>query len=263
MPTVKQHVENMTKLIERVGYYSPREVMADFVEMGAIAMSNAVDRRMFSEREPKYLKLIAKYKREHQFIFRQLLEELTEAQSVEPGDILGRLYMQIGAANADSGQFFTPPCISSLVSRLCVDEDNMRKQIEKRGFVTLNEPTAGAGAMVISFAFEMLRLGFNFQNCLHCTLVDVDHRAALMSYLQLSILHIPAVVVHGNTLTMEEYSHWYTPAHVLNGFTQRLQQKGEPEQQRQVDLAWPVGSSAPLDAERARSMASPHQPSLF
>lgn len=53
MPTVKQHVENMTKLIERVGYYSPREVMADFVEMGAIAMSNAVDRRMFSEREPK------------------------------------------------------------------------------------------------------------------------------------------------------------------------------------------------------------------
>ena len=117
--------------------------------------------------------------------------------------------------------------------------------------------------MVISFAFEMLRLGFNFPNCLHCTLVDVDHRAALMSYLQLSILHIPAVVVHGNTLTMEEYSHWFTPAHVLNGFTQRLKRQGEHEQQGQDGLAWPVGSSAPSDTVRGRAIASPHQPSLF
>lgn len=43
-----------------------------------------------------------------------------------------------------------------------------------------------------------------------------------MTYLQLSLLHIPAVVVHGNALSLEEWGHWYTPAHILGGWRARL-----------------------------------------
>ena len=31
-----------------------------------------------------------------------------------------------------------------------------------------------------------------------------------MCYIQLSLLGIPAVVIHGNPLTMQEWAHWYT-----------------------------------------------------
>ena len=32
-----------------------------------------------------------------------------------------------------------------------------------------------------------------------------------MTYIQLSLYEIPAMVIHGNTLTMEEWDRWYTP----------------------------------------------------
>ena len=34
---------------------------------------------------------------------------------------------------------------------------------------------------------------------------------AYMAYIQLSLYGIPAMVIHGNTLTMEEWDRWYTP----------------------------------------------------
>ena len=33
-----------------------------------------------------------------------------------------------------------------------------------------------------------------------------------MAYIQLALYNIPAVIIHGNTLTVEEWSHWFTPA---------------------------------------------------
>lgn len=43
-----------------------------------------------------------------------------------------------------------------------------------------------------------------------------------MTYLQLSILHISAIIILGNTLLMEERDLWYTPAHILGGWNYKL-----------------------------------------
>jgi len=43
-----------------------------------------------------------------------------------------------------------------------------------------------------------------------------------MAYVQLSLLHVPAVVIHGDMLLLEEYGHWHTPAHILGGWRYRL-----------------------------------------
>ena len=43
-----------------------------------------------------------------------------------------------------------------------------------------------------------------------------------MNFLQLSLLHVPAVVIHGNTLTLQAWSHWYTPAHILGEWQWKL-----------------------------------------
>lgn len=52
--------------------------------------------------------------------------------------------------------------------------------------------------------------------------MDVDIRAVHMAYTQLALLHVPAVVIHGDTLSLEEYAHWHTPAHILGGWRFRL-----------------------------------------
>ena len=54
------------------------------------------------------------------------------------------------------------------------------------------------------------------------TAVDIDPRAVHMAYIQLALMHIPAVVVVGNSLSMEMREHWYTPAHILGGWTAKL-----------------------------------------
>ncbi|MGF6472662.1 hypothetical protein [Paraburkholderia youngii] len=64
---------------------------------------------------------------------------------------------------------------------------------------------------------------------MHATCIDIDPCCVHMAYVQLSLLHIPATVVHGNALSMEVWGTWHTPAHVLGGWTFRLRGRVEAE----------------------------------
>lgn len=223
MSPANKHITTMSRLISSVGYHSPRDVFVDFCEMAAVAVSNAVDLKQRAGREAQYLRLIGKYRDKDKLIFRSLLGELELALEAAPGDILGRLFMELGGSNADAGQFFTPESISQVLTDLTLSEPaELLQVIERKGFITVSEPACGSGAMIIAMALHLRELGINYQQHLHATLVDIDFRAVHMAYLQLSLLHVPAVVVHGNTLTLQEQSHWYTPAHVLGLFGQKL-----------------------------------------
>jgi hypothetical protein len=68
----------------------------------------------------------------------------------------------------------------------------------------------------------MQERGLNYQRDVHVTAIDLDSTAAMMAYVQLSLMHVPAVVVHGNTLTLEQYSQWFTPAHIMDNWSSRL-----------------------------------------
>ena len=57
-------------------------------------------------------------------------------------------------------------------------------EIEQKGFITLMEPAAGAGGMVIAAASALLDEGINYQQTLHATLVDIDAAACHMAYTQ-------------------------------------------------------------------------------
>jgi hypothetical protein len=43
-----------------------------------------------------------------------------------------------------------------------------------------------------------------------------------MTFVQLSLLHVPATIVNGNSLTLQEFDHWHTPAHILGLWGPRL-----------------------------------------
>lgn len=53
--------------------------------------------------------------------------------------------------------------------------------------------------------------------------VDIDIRCAMMTYIQLSYLGIPAVVIHGDTLSAKEFTRFYTPVYILNNWIWREQ----------------------------------------
>ena len=80
--------------------------------------------------------------------------------------------------------------------------------------------------MVIAAAEAMLDAGHNYQQCMHCTGTDIDIVSVHMAYIQCSLLHIPAVIQHGNFLSNEVWSEWKTPAHVLGFWDAKLNRHG-------------------------------------
>jgi hypothetical protein len=203
--------------------HRPHAVFSDFCEMAALAVSNAVDLAQFAPREERYLQIAKTYDRAELARFTEMLACVTEALEDGMHDCLGKLFMALEMGNHWKGQFFTPWELCSLMARVTLVD--AKAQIEERGFITISEPAAGAGAMVIAIADALREQGFNYQKCMHVTAVDVDPTAAHMCYLQLALLHVPAVVVVGNSLTLEERSHWFTPAHVLGGWGGRLRDR--------------------------------------
>ena len=58
---------------------------------------------------------------------------------------------------------------------------------------------------------------------MHAVAQDIDLTAVHMAYIQFSLLHIPAVVIHGNSLANETRSIWRTLAHTMGRWGAKLQ----------------------------------------
>jgi type I restriction-modification system DNA methylase subunit len=138
--------------------------------------------------------------------------------------------MEIDAGNARTGQFFTPYALSRTIAELTISDDIITNAVNEYGFFTLQEPAIGSGGMVIAAAETCKERGHNYQQCMCATGIDVDSRCVHMAYIQLSLLGIPAVIVHGNTLTLETFGRpWYTPQYILGRWEHRLNRRQSKE----------------------------------
>src|SRR5690606_2657140 len=125
----------------------------DFVEMAALAVANSIDKAQFTEREVRYLALIKRYEPDEQQLFPKMLGELVCALEYGPDDVLGRVFGELDLGNSARGQFFTPYELCQLIARLNIgDGAEINERIVQRGFIRVNEPAAGAGAMAIAMA---------------------------------------------------------------------------------------------------------------
>jgi len=208
--------------------HSMYHVYTDFLTLAACALSNAVDKQRFAEREEMYMTTIRKYERDEGAAFPRVLGALVNGFEPVPGsvefrDVLGSVFMELELGNEWAGQFFTPYCVALMMAQMNLgDQASIMEAMKPRGFIRACEPAVGGGAMIIALAEAMWLSDINYQQHLHVTAIDVDLRAVHMAYIQLSLLHVPAVIVHGNALSLEEWSCWYTPAHVLGGWGAKL-----------------------------------------
>jgi type I restriction-modification system DNA methylase subunit len=207
-------------------YNSAWQAFVDFAEAAAISISNAVDWPQRDKREERYMEIVKRYKPDELAAFPKMLAELTLALEGEPSDVMGRTFHDLELHNKWAGQFFSPFPLCRMMAKMTLgDDEGLRAKIAERGFVTAQEPACGSGAMVIALAQEMKDAGINYQQHLHVTAVDVDAKCVHMNYLQFALLHIPAVIIHGNTLSLEEFGRWYTPAHIMGGWNWKLRRE--------------------------------------
>lgn len=198
-----------------------RTIFRDFVALAALEMSASIDLRTRNERLAELASLRSRYTPEQLNKMAEMLSCVVESLQAGMHDCLGELYMQLGVANEARGQFFTPFEVGLLAAHVnLADCDEI---ISRKGYVTMDEPASGAGCMAIAFASVLAQRGHNYQRTLHARLTDVDPTAVHMSYVQLSLLYIPAQIVLGNSLWPNKADvHWFTPAHILDGWGHKL-----------------------------------------
>ena len=177
------------------------EVWADFVTMTACAIANSteVDPAIRERRESEYEACVKRMGGVD--VSAQMLAIVVEALERNPEqDFLGNLFMQLNLGNHWKGQFFTPYTICKAMAALSSGPD-LEKKIRDKGWVSVNDCACGAGATLIAMANHLTEQGINYQQTALFVAQDVDRIAALMCYIQLSLLGCAGYVVVANSLT--------------------------------------------------------------
>lgn len=210
----KSFKENFDRLSMKYGEYP---VFLDFVKMCAISIYNSLAKD--KEMEERYLNAINSYDKEDQNLFPKMFGDLIMMyQTVDDiVDILGPIYEHEGLSNVHIGQFFTPSHIAEVMSRISINDDkeNMKEIIKEKGFITMCEPTCGSGVMITAFAKVLKTKGINYQENLLVIANDISDLCVYMTYIQLALYGIPAIVYCGNALTNEISFKMETPLYFL------------------------------------------------
>lgn len=196
--------------------YSAEKVWEDVIY--ACALTQSVFLREWDTKARKNIdKVMEQYSEKDQYKIMSLYANIMDALNENPGqDFLGEMYHRLDLQKKEKGQFFTPYDVCKLMTLLNLSTENLASEISQKGYVTVSDPACGSGALLLSFYETVREMGITDYRVL-AVAQDIDRSAALMCYLQLSVLFIPAIVIVGNSITNPgidpKNEVWYTPAY--------------------------------------------------
>lgn len=191
------------------GKYTPYQIFTDWITMMAMSIQNScsvLHDKVYIEREKHYLTIAGRYTKDELKLMSEMFGSLTELLDERFFDFLGDIYMKSGCGSKKTGQFFTPYHLSYLTANMVYGEKlNHFCDNEK---IEICEPSTGGGGMMIAIAQIMKEHGIDYKRKLHIVAQDLDWNGVYMTYIQLSLLGIKAIVVQGDSLC-EPYHNGY------------------------------------------------------
>lgn len=212
-------VDEIIKLIDRSSYsVGKSKLISDVFACGALAISNTVDLTQFDEREKQYKQIMNSYKPKERELIVELFSKifaLLSSVTYDNGkfeDYLGELFMRCNQSNKGARQVFTPFHIAKLMAKIMITDE----LVQKKDILSVMDPCSGGGALPLA-VLGTLKNDYNVNYTRHCFIQagDIDIRCVHMTYLQLALAGVPAIVFHQNTLTNERWSVWKTPAFIF------------------------------------------------
>ncbi|EPD0211464.1 N-6 DNA methylase, partial [Salmonella enterica] len=226
------HIQEFVSVFNRIAPHENRwQVFSDFAHMAAAALYNAIHRDPTVEAD--YLRRVKRYSKEDAVQMSGLLAAVTDGLEFSPTDFLGQLLMTLELGNQYLGQYFTPYSVSYMMARMNMADRLPELEDGSREYITVCDPACGAGGMIVATAEAMLEAGYNPQKQMLAFCTDIDPLAAMLCYIQLTLMHIPAVVSIGNSLTMEMTREMATPAYRLGLWDLKLHRQQSEHERRQ------------------------------
>ena len=218
VPTIEDIIKRINASVYR---FDKHQLISDVFECGAITISNMVDLMNKEEREKRYLQVIKKYQKEEQTLIAEIFAmifALLSSVVYDNGrfyDNLGELFMRCNQGSSSAGQYFTPFQVSAMMARMIIGDEILEKT-QNDGVLTLNDSCCGGGGMMMA-ALDVLKNKYHVNYTRNCFVLcsDIDLRCVHMTYLQLALAGVPAIVKHQDSLTGETWSIWKTPAFIF------------------------------------------------
>jgi len=235
---------------------SPSEKFRDFIELAYCAyakpMAAPEDKEML---EARYMQIVGTYRdKDAVRAYPELVALVFDG--VQSCDFLGAVAGELGALNSAQGQFFTPFEVSRMMSEMTIGTHETT--IQERGYLTVQEPAAGAGGMILALAQTMQRRGYDPASQLFVCAIDISAQCFWMTYLQLTLAGIPAQVIRGNSLSLEVFETAWTAA-TIPFFGKHGDVFEKPEPQATIQTV----SVVPALPEAITSISQSQQLALF
>ena len=219
IPDVKEIIKLINHITTKI---NPNKFLSDTFECGAIAVSNQFDFPKAEQREERYKQIMNAYEPKERELMAEAFAKIYALLSsvvYDDGtfnDWLGEIFMQTQIGNKKAAQIFTPYHISKLCAKISLDESIIRQKQQDNEIMAINDSTCGGGSMLIG-VLETLTRKYHFNYAHNCFMLaeDIDIRCVHMTYLQLSLAGVPAIVKHTNSLTRETWDIWKTPAFLM------------------------------------------------
>lgn len=161
--------------------------------MIALAYANQI---FFNQkREDEYLEIVKRYDENERSKLCEMYAWLLEWSEKEMTDMLGYIYMHLELGSKAHGQFFTPYHVCQMMAKMQKYDGKVLK---------VNEPSCGAGGNIIALAEALKEQGINYQQKMEVVCQDIDTKAVYMTYVQMCLYGIPAIVYQANTLSDPE-----------------------------------------------------------
>jgi type I restriction-modification system DNA methylase subunit len=190
--------DNFLKFLRNIDHTKrDREIFADWLIMAAAALySWKKDMKV----EEEYLQVAKKYTKEQLNNLAKLLGiVITLYEEHGPRDFLGDIFMQLNLFNRKFGQVFTPSNISDMIAEMSAPFEI----IKQRKIATVFDPACGSGVMLISMANILRKQDTEYYKYILLVGQDIDPICSYMTFIQLSIIGVPAIIKCGNSLIDE------------------------------------------------------------
>ena len=198
---------------------TPFKSFDDLMEILSIEFTNPflpIHNKEWQDRENRFIELTNQYDKE---LIKECMACVVEAHESKDCDFLGEVFMQM-SLNDKKGkaQVFTPYHIGELMSQGCFEnKESIDEIIKEKGYISVQDPCVGGGCLLIACFTRLKHLGYNPQKVCFFNGCDLDLRCCRMAFIQLSILGAKARIDHMNSLTLEHYGSYYTPAFRIGG----------------------------------------------
>lgn len=136
------------------GRWDRHTVWRDFVDLASSSL--LMFTRQDNMAEKRICEINNKYDDKEKALFKTMINLLGEAYETNTDqDFLGCIMMKNGLGNNAAKQIFTPYSISKLMAKISFGND-LEKHLQEKGYITIQDPCCGAGALLIAAANLLL-----------------------------------------------------------------------------------------------------------